>query len=465
MEQNKVKKILNKSLLLATLLISPIVLALPAFPGAEGYGTQTIGGRGGIVCEVTSLKDSGIGSLRKCVEETLGARIVVFKKGGTIFLLKPLKINSSNSNITIAGQTAPGGIQLKNWGIEIENGGHDVVIRHLRIRSGSVACRAKGMLSCDTNNAISMWGGTIPKRVYNIVIDHVSAEWATDQNMSIWDSVSDVTIQHSILAAGATTGHSKGSHSMGFVAGGDIGIDTVNPRSLSIHHSILSHNQSRGPRVDDPTILDFRNNIVYYFQAFPPADFEMGYPVESYPVNFNTSQVNFINNIYLRRSISHSTQILFVDSQTRIYMSGNYTPTYPTGTATDFNANNIIGGVEGVNKLLSPVSTPTVTTDPTSQVLSKVFASVGAKLPYRDSIDSKILSDITNVTGSVGEGQNKWIQLSAGKYPIDSDHDGMADAWEVTHGLNPKLASDRNLDSDSDGYTNVEEYLNELGDK
>jgi hypothetical protein len=460
------------STLIALLLFSFITpaSAIPpkAFPTAEGYGTQTVGGRGGVICEVTNLDDSGVGSLRNCVEGITGARTVVFKTGGTISLANDIIINAAHSYITIAGQTAPGdGIQIKNWGFYIQDGAHDVVIRYLRIRPGSDACIAKGLNSCDYNSGVEMWGVDIPNRVYNVVLDHLSIQWSVDQNATVWDSVSDVTIQNCIIASGATSGHSKGSHSMGFLAGGDIGVDTVHPRSISIHHTVFAHNQERNPRVDDPSIFDFRNNVIYYYPTYNSGNIRMQKATNLYPVNFNTTQANFVNNVYKKNPLdlgdagSYNT-ILDVDSQTRIYITGNYSPLYPTGTVNDFNPGNIYGGNSGINLLSSPVTTPFVTTYSTSLVLTNVLPSAGAKLPTRDIIDSRIMDDIINGTGTVGQDQNNWPTLAVGTASVDTDHDGMPDDWETTHSLNPNNSSDRNSDANNNGYTAVEEYLNEL---
>jgi len=457
--------IISVFVLLIVDTLSSSAVALPAFPGAQGYGTQTIGGRGGIICEVTNVNDTGAGSLRNCLEAMTGARTVVFRVGGTIELTRDIIINGQHSYLTVAGQTAPGeGIQLKNWGIQIQDGAHDIIIRYIRSRPGNEACIAQGDKACDYVGAFVMWGETIPKRVYNVVLDHVSAEWATDQNLTVWDSVSDVTIQNSIIAEGATTGHSKGPHSTGFIAGGDIKIDTTHPRTVSIHHSIFAHNEDRNPRVDDPSIFDFRNNVVYYYAEYSAGCFVMEYPVSSYPKSFNTTQFNFINNIY-KKSPADPTRGKFIvelDKQSRIYIKGNYTPAYPTGTSNDFNTNNITGGNARTNNLSSPVATPVVTTDATANVFEKVLLNAGARLPTRDSIDTRIVNDIRNNTGSIGQDQNNWPTLAEGIAPPDTDYDGMPDAWETAHGFNPYDASDRNKDQNQNGYTNVEEYLNEL---
>jgi hypothetical protein len=446
---------------LAFASVSANVAALPAFPNAEGYGTQTTGGRGGTICEVTTLNDTGFGSLRDCVEVQTGARTVVFRVGGTIALSRDIVINTAHSYLTIAGQTATGGgIQLKNWGFAIQDGGHDIVIRYLRVRPGSNACIAQGGGSCDSVNAFTLLGRTIEKRVYNVVLDHISAQWGVDQNMNVWDSVSDVTIQNSIIAEGATSGHSKGSHSMGFLAGGDIVIDTTHPRTMSIHHSLFAHNGDRNPRVDDPSIFDFRNNVIYYSNI--AANFKMEYPVSSYPAIFNTVKANFINNVYKKSPASGNSFVLELDDQSRMYISGNFTHAYPAGTANDFNMGNINGRLKIINQLTTPIATPAVTTDATTQVLTKVLANAGARLPTRDSIDTRIMNDVVNGTGTIGQDQNNWPTLANGTASTDTDHDGMPDAWETAQGLNPNDAIDHNGDKNNNGYTNVEDYLNSL---
>ena len=141
--------------------------AIPAFPGAEGAGSFTLGGRGGKVFEVTNLAESGPGSLRRAIEAQ-GPRIVVFRISGIIMLEKLLTI--SNPYITIAGQTAPGdGICIRGQTTEINT--HDVVLRHLRFRRGNIK---------DRNDAL----GGYP--VGNIIVDHCSASWGLDENLSLY---------------------------------------------------------------------------------------------------------------------------------------------------------------------------------------------------------------------------------------------------------------------------------------
>ena len=216
--------------------------ALPAFPGAEGFGANTIGGRGGVVYEVTNTNDSGVGSLRSCVEET-GPRICVFKVGGLISLNSSLVIK--NPYITIAGQTAPGGgITLRNGvsGGEFETLSvqtHDVIIRYITSRPGP-----GGM-----NHAIVIARNGIP--IYNIIIDHSSFSWATDEVLTTWYRTYDITIQWNIISEGLNCStHPKGCHSKGLLIGGYKGSESAGGKgteNVSVLNNLLVHNAERGP--------------------------------------------------------------------------------------------------------------------------------------------------------------------------------------------------------------------------
>ena len=208
-----------------------------AFPGAEGYGKYTRGGRGGAVYAVTTLADAGPGSLRAAVEAS-GPRTVVFRVSGTIALESPLTIR--NPNITIAGQTAPGdGIAIKNHPLMI--GADEVIIRYIRVRLGD-------QTDADTD-AVSA------RYVRNIILDHVSASWSVDETMSIYHA-DDVTVQWSLVSESLyLTHHDKGAHGFGGIWGGN--------RS-TYHHNLLAHHSSRNPRFASGCgTTDFRNNVVF----------------------------------------------------------------------------------------------------------------------------------------------------------------------------------------------------------
>ena len=211
--------------------------SVPAFPGAEGYGAITRGGRGGKVIAVTNLNDSGPGSLREACE-TEGPRIVVFRVSGTITLESTLEI--SNSYITIAGQTAPGdGICLKRYPISIK--ASEVIIRYIRVRLGDE--------TGDDTDAIS-GKHKYPK---NIILDHVSASWSVDETVSIY-YCENVTIQWCLISESMYfAGHAKGAHGYGGIWGSN--------RS-TYHHNLLAHHSSRNPRFASGCgYNDFRNNV------------------------------------------------------------------------------------------------------------------------------------------------------------------------------------------------------------
>ena len=211
--------------------------SVPAFPGAEGYGAMTRGGRGGKVILVTNLNDTGPGSLRDACE-TEGPRIVVFTVSGTITLESRLRI--SNPYITIAGQTAPGdGICIKKYPLSIN--ASEVIIRYIRVRLGDES-------DADAD-AIS---GRYHK---NIIIDHVSASWSVDETVSIYHC-ENVTIQWCMISESMyDSGHVKGTHGYGGIWGSNYS---------TYHHNLLAHHSSRNPRFASGCgYNDFRNNVVY----------------------------------------------------------------------------------------------------------------------------------------------------------------------------------------------------------
>jgi pectate lyase len=235
-------------------LTSPVAASTRAFPGAEGFGTDTPGGRDGAVCAVTSLADSGAGTLRSCVERS-GPRYVVFKTGGTITLRS--RINVTNPYVTIAGQTAPGGgITLRmdpSAGTDqgtLQIATHDVVVRYLRFRPGD------GGAADDSNDAITIYKGG----VRNVVVDHSSFSWAVDENVNTYDGSTDITVSNSIIAEGlSNAGHPDGEHSKGMLSGG------VDAHNVSIHHNLFVSNVDRNPQISGVSVADVRNNVVYNY--------------------------------------------------------------------------------------------------------------------------------------------------------------------------------------------------------
>ncbi len=422
------------------LVLVPLQTAdgLPAFPGAEGYGSETPGGRGGRVIAVTHLRDTGPGSLRHALEVETGPRIVIFRVSGSIALMQPIHIREPNSWLTVAGQTAPGdGIQLLNYGIIISDGAHDIVLSYLRLRPGTANPANIGGNIID---ALTLWGNN-GSRVHHVVIDHVSMTWAIDENANNWGWVTDVTYQWCLFAEGANTHHPEGPHSMGLLVGGD------DRNTVSIHHSIFAHNYDRNPLLLGHR-ADFRNNLIYNWGTDGSAHFA------------ENVQANIVRNHYVAGPDTPPHHIVFwVHSGANVYLEDNWGPRCPSGCADPTEI-----GIYRFNprdRAPTPFAVPPVTTQPTADVKALVLAHSGATRPSRDAVDARIIQEIRDGTGRIGIGSTA-VQLRSTTPPTDTDGDGMPDAWELAHGLNPHDAEDRNTDPNGDGYTALEMYLHGL---
>lgn len=426
---------------------------VPAFPGAEGFGSVSVGGRGGEVIEVTNLNDSGRGSLRAAIE-TEGARIVVFKVGGIIELDSTLKI--ANPYITIAAQTAPGGgITLKNSpkntkpALKIKT--HDVVIRYIRSRPGSNANEAgeDGIL-----DALTIASGS--KEVYNIIVDHSSFSWATDEVVSVYYDAHDITIQWSIIAEGLDCSthvedDQRQCHSMGLLLASD------GQKNISIHHNLFAHNRRRNPLVKTTGVVDIINNVVYNSgfgeNSFAPTHVRGDYGI---------SPVNYIGN-YFKPGVDSGSSDWFIDTKNEpveIYIEGNVVP-------------QKVMHLESMEWVVhNPHPAARVTTISAQKAYKQVLAQAGASrglnsdrtfFSRRDDVDQRIVEDVRNGTGQIIDEPSEvggWSELLSGTPYRDTDHDGMADKFENRYGFKSKNPTDGNEDADGDGYTNVEEFLN-----
>jgi formylglycine-generating enzyme required for sulfatase activity/pectate lyase len=414
--------------------------SIPAFPGAEGYGAYTPGGRGGTVHLVTTLADYGEdeppieGSLRMAVQAK-GPRIVVFRVGGTIDLKRSLPI--TEPYLTLAGQSAPGGgVCLRNFDTWI--GTHDVVIRHMRFRRGD---RDHG-----EQDALSMFN------VRNIILDHCSFSWSIDEVCTVQGSSRDLTMQWCIIAEGLNRSfHSKGQHSMGSVLNGAGGV--------TVHHCLYAHNGARNPKAAEIQ-LDFRNNVVYDWGQLA------GYANDDVPVF-----VNYIGN-YVKpgaSTASSAASIAFRAARgTRLYLADNVLEGNPQASEDN---RGLVGLTQAAQKdfpldrMLTdqPFPAPPVQTDPPQVAYERVLAEAGAMLPARDSADRRLVEEVRQGTGRLVDSQDHvggWPTLEPGTPPADQDADGMPDEWEIRSGLNPQDSQDAGRDEDSDGYTDIEECLN-----
>lgn len=429
---------------------------LLAFPGAEGYGRYTKGGRGGVVLEVTNLNDSGPGSLRGAVE-TLGPRIIVFRVSGNIELQSTLKIK--NSYVTIAGQTAPGdGICLQNYTVSVD--ANNVIIRYMRFRLGDEYKQAED----------AIWG----RNKENIIIDHCSMSWSLDEASSFYDN-ENFTMQWCLLSESLYHSyHPKGNHGYGGIWGG---------WGATFHHNLLAHHTSRNPRFNgsryrntpEREICDFTNNVIYNwgFNSIYGGE-EGNYNVRSNYFKYGPATDGSKRNRILNPSTST------VDGRFRtygkFYVADNFVYNYPETTE-----DNVATGVQGVSQSVKdtiivsePFPIADVTTQTAEDAFDLVLENAGANFPKRDSVDARIVDEVRNGTAHFGSSYGAgsgiidsqsdvggWPVLISAPAPADTDHDGMPDGWENAKGLDLNDPDDRNNIGEG-GYTMIEVYLNEL---
>lgn len=414
--------------------------AIPAFPGAEGAGAMTPGGRGGRVIFVDNLSDAGPGSFREACEAK-GPRIVIFRVSGLITLLRPIQIK--NPFITIAGQTAPGdGICLRNYTFIIAT--HDVVVRYIRSRLGD--------LSAEQADSITLVSGA-----ENVVIDHCSASWSVDEALSLSGNVLNVTVQWCLIAEALNKSkHAKGTHGYGSLSRAT-GL-------ISWHHNLWAHNKARNPRLGDnygqppyPT-FDVRNNVIYDY-----GDIASG-------LTQGVLKVNYVGN-YIRPGPSSKAKTpihVGGPSDLQFFIRENVFEGSDALTADNslFFDPVMIEGKRQVQTVSEPFSIRSVVSSSAQNAYETVLLRAGASLPQRDSVDARIVDEVRKRQGSLIDSQEQvggWPELKSKPAPVDNDNDGMPDVWERSHGLNSNDASDSAADKNKDGYTNLEEYLNSIG--
>ena len=448
-----------------------------AFPGAEGGGMYTTGGRGGKVIHVTTLADSGTGSLRAALNES-GARTIVFDVSGIIELKSALSIK--NGNVTIAGQTAPGdGICIKNYELKFENA-DNIIIRFIRFRMGDEAKR----------EADALWG----RYNRNIIIDHCSMSWSTDECSSFYAN-EFFTMQWCILTESLRNSvHGKGKHGYGGIWGG---------KNASFHHNLLANHDSRNPRIDHPQIygnyvethrgnVDYRCNAVYNWGSNLTYGGEDGW-------------FNIVNNYYKPGPASSDRKYFvdaygsyvkdgttYADSYPQMYLSGNVNTEHPElGAAND--ASTIYwhngAGYGNYNNLMTsaleidgPQQKNVYTTTHSAEASFNTICQYAGASLRRDIVDDRACGDARNGTATYKDGGNGSkdgiidTQTAVGGWPVytatseemaavkDTDGDGMPDWFEKEFGLDASKASDsadKTLDSYG-RYTNLEMYLHYL---
>ncbi|MCF7803319.1 MAG: T9SS type A sorting domain-containing protein [Candidatus Marinimicrobia bacterium] len=435
---------------LVLILIPAITLAqLPAFPGAQGFGSETTHGRDGEIIEVTNLNSSGSGSFRSALAAS-GKRIIVFRVSGIIDLgTNPIEI--TNPYLYVAGQTAPGdGICLRGAPLEIKT--HNVVIRYIRSRPGD---------DPDDFNPGSRDGLNITNAAYNVVIDHCSFTWGLDENAGIWynnasNPVHDVTIQWSLVAQGLHESiHPEGAHGTGLLVGDY-------SQNISIHHNLFAHNNQRNPLLKGGVKADIRNNVVYNWGG-------ICIQLNDRDGTEQPTYANLVNNFFKGGPDSDNWEVRInrsgdeaVAAGSEIYVAGNIGPHRKSDSEDEWN---IVQDSESGIRAETATEAPTVIQFEATEVVDYVLADAGAVRPNRDRVDADIVSQFRNGTGEIIDKVSDaggYPDYQSATPPPDEDGDGMADSWETENGLNPSDGSDGAADRDGDGYTNVEEYLNML---
>lgn len=475
---------------------------IPSFPGAEGGGMYSLGGRGGKVITVTNLNDRGPGSFREACE-TGGARTIVFNVAGIIKLSSPIIVRAPY--LTIAGQTAPGdGVCIAGESFWVNT--HDVVVRHMRFRRGETKVHHRD----------DSFGGN---PIGNIMIDHCSCSWGLDENISFYRHMYDpsegqyksvdqklptvnVTIQNTISAKALDTYN----HAFGSTLGGE---------NCAFTRNLWASNAGRNPSIGWNGIFNFVNNVVFNWvhRSSDGGDYTAIFNMINnyYKPGPATPKNNNVGHRILKPEAGRSK--LNYKVYGRVYADGNIMEGYPEITKDNWaggiqveEQNNTDGFTEKMRSY-EPFEMPYIRIMSAKDAYDYVLKNVGANIPCRDIVDERVVEEVkTGIPyyekklpkdaygdkwgltekSQDEEGYFKYRRLpkdsykqgiitdirQMGGYPdykgtpyVDTDKDGMPDAWEKANGLNPNDPSDANGDCTGDGYTNIEKYINGISTK
>lgn len=442
-----------------------------AFPGADGGASKITGGAGGSVYIVNSLTDDGTaGTLRNALQS--GSRTIVFSVGGQIDLKSKLEIK--NSNITIAGQTAPGdGITVAGYPVYIS--GDNIIVRFMRFRLGDQNID-KTNFDADDGDALGV------KDCKNVLIDHCSISWSTDECAS-FSRIDNFTLQYCIISESLKlAGHTKGNHGYGGIWGG---------RNATYHHNLIADHDSRNPRFDHSYVakaytgpIDYVNNVVFNWGSNSTYGGEAA-------TEANAFHINMLNNYYLAGNNSKNTSRLMQLTSHCTNCVKTTGEAYPAKVYID---GNIINGSQATwdNVDMDNNETRDKTTLKASSKLTSrwtngftnqlsfmesatnaktsVIKYAGASL-VQDAVDKRIIAQVNAVKGAIINSQSDvggYPTLKGGTAKTDSDNDGMPDEWELSQmkalGVTGKTINDFNPGAYnlSAQYTNLEVYLNDL---
>lgn len=452
---------------------------LKAFSCAQGFGATATGGRGGDVYHVTKLSDydstqhsldGAKGTLRYGIESATGPRTIVFDIGGNIKLVNWLHIR--NDQLTLAGQTAPGGgITISGYPVAVNNVS-DIIIRHMRFRIGSF-------------NVINPDGGNNNNKKLNgngadsitvigsdrIIMDHISASWSVDEVIDI-NSSENITLQNSLIANSLNNSlHPEGAHSKGILATGHTTKQALEngQGGYTFYRNLLAHHDNRSPLVDGnpPAWMgaEFVNNVIYDWGK------------RSGQNNIPNVMMNYINNYLIAGPSLTPTNADNIKTAMRKSDGSNgdffiyYTGTYMDVDQDSDHDGELIGDLafkafKDNERLSERLPFPIIDNIASAnEAYQNVLSHSGASLA-RDSVDSKVIKDVKTRSGGLINSQSTdggLVTLSTGTKPVDSDKDGMTDDWEQQNGLDPNDATDRNgTDLSSVGYTNLEVHLDSI---
>src|SRR5688572_1855952 len=460
------------AMLLAAVAPAGVTIAqtIPAFPGAEGFGAAATMRKNnlpfaGEVYHVTSLADTLThGTLRYGVRESgfpAGGRVIVFDVGGTIQLTASLDIKNVNG-MYIAGQTAPSPITLYGNSTQITSSGgkvtQNVIVRHLAFRKGIG----------DNDDSITFAGSGLGT---NLILDHVSASWSEDEVLSVANNNTNVTVQYAMINDALVSNHAYGS--------------LIRPQidsNVSFHHNLYAHNASRQARFGtynaETLTADFRNNVIYNWRD------RASYAGGSSEAEQEFADVNYVGNYLIAGpgTVANANTAFVVDKNVdvRAYQSGNFIDSdkqanpggQPNGADTGWNMWSMSSPVtdQTLTQMPGAFAMAPVATQSAGDAYNQVTNYAGSFWWSRDAIDARVVQNVRTITGpTIGAAAPNATELNGVlTAPIvtrpagfDTDNDGMPDTWETAHGLNPTVASPG--DFDADGYSNIEEYVNEVG--
>lgn len=415
-----------------------------AFPGAQGFGAGTIGGRGGQVVHVTSLNDSGPGTLREALENVKGPRTIVFDVEGEIKLRNQITIDSPF--VTLAGQSAPGdGVVLTGARIQILT--NDVIVRGMKIRPGDDPSGDIGR----NRDAISIGNGG-----RNIIIDGNSFTHATDETVGIWGATSNITVSNNIIAEALydsihiDEGKTQTApHSTGLIVGNRPG--QPNSQNISIIGNLFASNNSRNPFIKQAYGVEVINNFI--------SNPGLGHQATSLGGGGSPLEIAYFGN-YIEDGRDSGNDprppinMRGLENNSKVFIGDNFTEGHSVGYhgKTQYLVNQPPFALSGANSV------------PVSAVKNNVLSGVGARVEGQlDGVDQRIINEVAAGTTRIIDSQNEVGGLSSynfnGDRVVDTDRDGIPDAFEIAAGWDPQTPN-ANADSDNDGITDIEEYLN-----